>query len=211
MNKTRKTVMLGLLTAIIILMAFTPLGYLKIGPLSITFLTIPVVVGAVVLGPGAGAVLGGVFGVTSLLQCFGMDWFGTTLFGINPLFTVLLCLVPRILTGFLSGLIFKGISKVDKKGIGACAVASFSGAALNTIGFTALLVLFFASGLFPASRVFFDTMISNNVLSEASALSVISILITLNALVEAGVCLIAGTAICYAITTMLNRHSKKKV
>ena len=44
-------VQLALLTAIIVVMAFTPLGYLKIGLLSITFLTIPVIIGAVAMGP----------------------------------------------------------------------------------------------------------------------------------------------------------------
>jgi len=83
-------VRLAVVTAIIILMAFTPIGYLKYGPLSITFLQIPVVVGAIVLGPASGAFLGGVFGATSLAQCFGLDAFGTMLFGLNPVGTIIL-------------------------------------------------------------------------------------------------------------------------
>ncbi len=49
---------LALLTAIELIMAFTPLGYLKIGPVSITFMAIPVAVGAIVLGPISGAFFG---------------------------------------------------------------------------------------------------------------------------------------------------------
>ena len=53
-KKLRQMVQLAVLTAILLVMAFTPLGYLKIGPLSITFLTLPVAVASVVLGPGRG-------------------------------------------------------------------------------------------------------------------------------------------------------------
>ncbi len=45
----------AILAAIIILMAFTPLGYLRVGALSITFLPIPVVVGAILISPATGA------------------------------------------------------------------------------------------------------------------------------------------------------------
>ena len=58
----------ALLTAIVILMAFTPLGYLRIGITQITFIVVPVAVGAVLLGPKAGAFLGLVFGISSLMQ-----------------------------------------------------------------------------------------------------------------------------------------------
>ncbi|HBN84937.1 MAG TPA: ECF transporter S component, partial [Clostridiales bacterium] len=50
-SKTLRLTQLGILSAIIIIMAFTPLGYLRIGPLSITFLTVPVIIGAMLLGP----------------------------------------------------------------------------------------------------------------------------------------------------------------
>ena len=74
-KRINKLVQLGLLTAIVILMAFTPLGYLRTAGLEITFIMIPVIVGAILLGPGAGALLGGVFGLTSFVQCFGMSPF----------------------------------------------------------------------------------------------------------------------------------------
>ena len=47
-----------------------------------------VVIGAIILGPTAGAILGGVFGITSFIQCFGISAFGTLLFGINPVLTI---------------------------------------------------------------------------------------------------------------------------
>ncbi|MEE1247368.1 MAG: ECF transporter S component, partial [Acutalibacteraceae bacterium] len=53
-----KLTLTAVLTALIFVMAFTPLGFLKIGVVSITFLMIPVVIGAIIGGPAVGAVLG---------------------------------------------------------------------------------------------------------------------------------------------------------
>ena len=51
---------LALLVAVLLVMNYTPLGYLQVGPLSMSLLTIPVAIGAMTLGPVAGAILGGV-------------------------------------------------------------------------------------------------------------------------------------------------------
>ena len=74
-QKIRQMVQLSILTALVLLLAFTPIGYLRIGALTITFLPVPVVIGAVLMGPRAGAFLGCVFGLTSFAQCFGIDPF----------------------------------------------------------------------------------------------------------------------------------------
>ena len=90
----------AILAAVILLMAFTPLGYLKVGIIEITFLVIPVAIGAIMIGPGSGAVLGAVFGATSFAQAFASP-FGAALLAINPFYTFLLTMVPRILMGYL--------------------------------------------------------------------------------------------------------------
>ncbi len=82
--RTKFMVELALMVAIIFVMAFTPLGYFQTMGLSITFLTVPVAVGAIILGPKGGAICGLAFGITSFMQCFGMGAFGTMLFSINP-------------------------------------------------------------------------------------------------------------------------------
>lgn len=48
---TRQLALLGLLTGVLLLMAYTPLGYLNIGPLAITFNIIPVALAAITMGP----------------------------------------------------------------------------------------------------------------------------------------------------------------
>ena len=60
------------MTALLLLMSFTPLGYLNIGPLAITFNVIPVAVSALALGPVGGLIAGSVFGLTSFLQAIGV-------------------------------------------------------------------------------------------------------------------------------------------
>lgn len=85
-NNTSKLVILGLMTGILLLMAYTPLGYLNIGPLAITFNVIPVATRAITLGPAGGAAIGAVFGMTSFLQCIGIGGssaMGAMLFSIN--------------------------------------------------------------------------------------------------------------------------------
>jgi uncharacterized membrane protein len=179
---------MAVLTAVIILMSFTPVGYLKIGAIEFSLLTIPVVIGAMTCGPLSGAVLGGVFGLTSFIQCFGMSPFGSALFGINPVYTFIICMVPRILMGWLSGLVFKALYKSDGAKILPFSVASLSGALLNTILFmTFLIILFGNSDYIMAIRG------DSNVLKFAVAL------VGFNGLVEAGVCLVTGTLIAKAL------------
>ncbi len=182
----------AILSAIIILMAFTPLGYLKVGTISITFLPVPVVVGAILVGPLSGAVLGGVFGLTSFAQCFGMDFFGTTLMSINPFLTFILCMVPRILMGLLVGLIFRALDRVDRTRVFSYAVASLSGAVINTVLFVGALVWFFGNSAF--LRQFGN-----------STLAIIGVLVTINALVEAIASMLAGTVITKALSKAIPR------
>ena len=191
-QKTRRLVQLAILVAIMLILAFTPLGYLKVGAIEITFMTIPVVIGAILLGPAAGAFLGGVFGLTSFIQCFGMSPFGAALLGINPFFTFVVCMVPRILMGYLAGLIFQVISRHDKTKILSFAVASLSGALLNTILFVGLLMLSFGSS---------DYMMTMR--GGMGLLAFLAAFVGVNGLVEAIVAFVLGTAISKALVQFL--------
>ena len=79
MNLNQKTVRLSrlaLFSALILLLNYTPLGYIRVFALEITLIIIPVTLGAMLLGPADGAILGGVFGLTSFATCFGSSQFG---------------------------------------------------------------------------------------------------------------------------------------
>lgn len=139
--------MLGLLTAVLLLMAYTPLGYLNIGPLAITLNIIPVALAAITLGPVGGAVMGGVFGLTSFLQCIGVGGssaMGVVLFGINPFFAFLQRFIPRVLDGLLLGFLFRWVRKISNVQI-SCFVTGFCSAFFNTVFFMAALVLLFGN------------------------------------------------------------------
>lgn len=145
--KTKQLVILGLMTAILLLMAFTPLGYLNIGPLAITFNVIPVAISAIVLGPVGGAVAGAVFGLTSFLQCIGVGGtsaMGVILFDINPIFAFIQRFIPRVLDGVLIGFIFRGVRKHTNT-YAASAVTGFFSAFLNTLFFMTFLVVLYGN------------------------------------------------------------------
>ena len=68
-NSTRKLALMALFSALIVLMAFTPfLGYIPLGFTRATIIHIPVILGSLMLGPSKGAILGVVFGLTSLIN-----------------------------------------------------------------------------------------------------------------------------------------------
>ena len=69
---TRNFVILALLVGIVLLMSWTPVGYLHLGVLEISFLVVPVAIAGVTLGPWGGMIAGAVFGITSFLQCLGI-------------------------------------------------------------------------------------------------------------------------------------------
>lgn len=144
---TKQLVLLGLLTAILLLMAYTPLGYLNIGPLAITFNVIPVALAAVALGPVGGAIVGAVFGLTSFLQCIGVGGtsaMGAVLFGINPFLAFIQRFIPRVLDGFLLGYIFRWVQKISNLYV-SCFVTGFCSALLNTLFFMSALILLYGS------------------------------------------------------------------
>ena len=138
--RARQITLLGLLTAIVVLMSVTPLGYLQLGPLALTFSMIPVAVAAVALGPTGGAIVGAAFGVTSFLQAMGIGGgspLGTALFAISPFRSFLMCFGTRLLTGFLTGLI--GRIPCSRAGY----LTGFAAAFLNTALFMGALVALF--------------------------------------------------------------------
>ena len=151
MNKkftTSQITLLGLMIAILLLMAYTPLGYLNIGPLAITFNIIPVAVSAITMGPVGGAIAGAVFGLTSFGQCIGIggtSLMGVTLFGINPFLAFVQRFIPRLVDGLLLGYIFQGVRRKSKNIYLSCAVTGFLSAFLNTLFFMGLLVCLFGN------------------------------------------------------------------
>ncbi len=192
-GNTRYMVELALMIAIIFIMAFTPLGYLRTPGISITFLTVPVAVGAMILGPAGGAICGLAFGITSLMQCFGMSPMGAMLLSINPFGTVITCIVPRVLEGFFCGLAFKGV-RSKKKNL-AYFIGGLTCPVLNTILYMSALVLFFYQTDY--IQGFVETLGVSNPLTFVAAF------VGVQGAIEAVVCTAVSAAVARALAAAL--------
>lgn len=196
-QSTFRLVQLALFTAIILLMAFTPLGYIKTPGLEITLLVVPVTVGAILFGPVSGAILGGVFGLTSFIQCFGMSPFGAVLLNINPVGTFIVTVITRILMGWLTGLAFQAFRQWKiTRGI-SFAAASLAGPLLNTLLFMSAMMLFFYNTEY--IQGFAQSLGTGNVFAFVIAF------VGINGLIEAAVCFVLGTAISKAVDLFSRR------
>ncbi|MBR4539283.1 MAG: ECF transporter S component [Clostridia bacterium] len=144
-DTTVKLTLFALLTALLIV-----LGYVNIpqpAGLSITFNMIPVAIAAIAMGVGGGALLGGVFGLISFLQCFGIVGFsgmGAVLVGISPVLCFIQRFVSRVLVGVLSALVYKALNK-RMNAYMSCMITGFSAAFFNTLFFMSSLVLLFGN------------------------------------------------------------------
>ncbi|CAK8053959.1 ECF transporter S component [Eupransor demetentiae] len=125
-GRIKEMVVTAIFAAIIILFAFTPLGFVPIGPINATTVHIPVIIGSILLGPKRGALLGLVFGLSSLFHStvaptvlgFVFSPFvpviGTTH---GSLWALVIALLPRIILGILPYYLYKVGEKLwHKKG-----------------------------------------------------------------------------------------------
>ena len=142
-KELKKMVLTALFSAIIIIMAFTPLGYIPLGIINATIIQIPVIIGALFCGPKQGAFLGFLFGFTSFLKntitpatlsafvfspVLAANMFGAK----GVVFSTFICFVPRILVGIIPYFIYKGIKKCSKWKTLNFATAGVVGAFTNT-------------------------------------------------------------------------------
>lgn len=196
LSNTRYMVELALMVAIILLMSFTPLGYVRTPGLSITLLTIPVAVGAIILGPKGGTVCGAAFGLTSFSQSFTTA-FGTMMLSISPVGTFITTVVTRTLEGLLCGLIFSALYKNIKTRRFSYYIASLACPVLNTVLFMSSLILFF-----------YHTEYIQNMaaaLGAANPFLFVVAFVGLQGAVEAVVCFLAASVISRTLAVALRR------
>ncbi len=140
--------------AIIFVMKITGLSSIPVGPLVMTLTMIPIAIGAMLLGPLGGALLGFVFGLTSLYDAIsGASVMTGVFFQVSPFHTVVLCVVTRTLVGWLTGLIFKMLKKIDRKKVWCYFAGGLLAPMLNTILFMGYIVLVFYRTDFVQERV----------------------------------------------------------
>jgi len=114
-------VVVAMFTAIIFLLAFTPIGFIPLPFMRATTIHIPVIVGSLLLGPKAGGVLGFMFGLTSLINNSINP--NPTSFVFSPFFnlpgqesgswlSLIIVFVPRILVGITPWFASQGLKKI---------------------------------------------------------------------------------------------------
>lgn len=187
-SKTRTLVQLSLLIALELVMAFTPLGFIMVPPISITIMHIPVIIGAILMGPTCGGILGGVFGLVSMYKATFLasspaDMIFSPFHSGAPVQSLVMCIVPRILLGVLAALLYRALKGLIKD-VPALAVSGILATLLHSLMVLGCMWLFFNA--MPLRDVF---------LTVAS----------LNCIVEMIAAGVVGTAVCKPVMTYLRK------
>mgnify|MGYP002537404954 CR=1 FL=1 len=112
--KTLRMVEIALLTALMLLLQLA-FGSLRIGPVTLSFVLVPLVIASVFISPSAGLLIGTISGIVTFIQVLTSgDVFYTFLIATNPVATAFICVVKTALAGLLSGVVYKGVCKVSK-------------------------------------------------------------------------------------------------
>nr|WP_296961507.1 ECF transporter S component [uncultured Mediterraneibacter sp.] len=151
-HDTRWMVSVALMAAIIIVLANTPLGMIQLPIIKATTVHIPVILGAVLLGPAAGAILGGVFGICSLvsntmaptLLSFAFSPFMSTTGIPGALKAIWISVGCRILIGVAAGWLWILFEKVKLNQIIALPIVGFVGSMVNTVTVMGSIYFLFA-------------------------------------------------------------------
>lgn len=156
MEKTKKDtrwmVSVALMAAIVIVLANTPLGMIQLPIIKATTVHIPVIIGAVLLGPTAGAILGGVFGFCSLvsntmaptLLSFAFSPFMSTTGLLGAVKAIWISVGCRILIGVVAGWLWILLKKFKTNQSVALVITGFVGSMTNTITVMGSIYLLFA-------------------------------------------------------------------
>ena len=160
-HDTRWMVSVALMAAIVIVLANTPLGMIQLPIIKATTVHIPVILGAILLGPGAGAILGAVFGICSLvsntmaptLLSFAFSPFlGTT--GIpGALKAIWISVGCRILIGVVAGWLWVLFTKIKLNQFVALPIVGFVGSMVNTVTVMGSIYFLFAQQYAEAKEV----------------------------------------------------------
>lgn len=203
--KTNKNVLFlaqfGMLLAIEMIVCFTPLGSLPVGPLVATLSSIPVIITAILLGTKAGAAMGAFTGLFSLLVWTFMPP-SPVAFVFTPFYSVgevsgnfwslVICFVPRILIGVVAGLVYNGLSRLlDGKKSGAIipyVLSGVAGSMTTTVLVLGGIYVFFGRDYAQALGIGYELL-----------MGVLGVSIATNGVLEAILCAVCAYAVCRPI------------
>ena len=206
LKSVRSMVTTAAIAAIIVVMASVPfLGYIPLGFMNATIIHVPVIIGAILLGPKYGAFLGLVFGVTSVIRATITP--NDTSFVFSPFVSIngfggngwslVIAIVPRVLIGVVAYYVFAAMMKFfrDKKGGHTISlwIAGVAGSLTNTLLVMNLIYIFFGESYAAAS----------NKLAEGFYMVIMSVIV-INGVPEAIVAGILVTSIVKVLSKVMN-------
>lgn len=207
-SKTKNLTIMSMFAAIIFLLAFTPIGFIQLPFIKATIVHIPVIIGAILLGPKYGAVLGFLFGVTSLINntmAPAISSFAFSPFiplpatGRGSPLALLICFVPRILVGVIPWFVYTGLRKIaGQKHNAACLIVSgIAGSLTNTLLVMHMIFFFFKDAYASVRNVAVDAVYA-----------VILGIIAANGIPEAIVAGVLTAAICGMMNVAFKKDDK---
>ncbi len=187
MKKTKKLVLFAMFVAIIGILFVTPLGMIPLGVINATTMHIPVIVGAIIMGPKFGAALGGVFGLASFLKASFAPM--ATSFAFSPLVPVpglgrgslwalVIAFVPRILIGIVSYYVYALVKKASKNEAVAMGVGAFAGSLTNTVLVMGLIGMIFADDYAGVVGKAFSLILRSTVLVNGVPEALVAVIIS---------------------------------
>lgn len=194
-KKIAKLTSLALLTAIVVVLQLIGSSF-RIGPIPFSLVLVPIVIGAILFGPWAGALLGAVFGVMALSGGIsGTDTFTATLWSFSPFWTAATCLLKGAACGAAAGLVYRVLAKKQTL---ACILAAVVCPIVNTGVFALVMLTALRTPLMQMAAVYGWT---------GSAVTVLFVtVIGVNFFVELGI----NAVLSAAIARVVNAVVKKK-
>lgn len=205
-DSLRDYVLLAMFATIVLLLAFTPIGFIHLVVIKATIVQVPVIIGSILLGPKKGALLGFLFGFCSFVSntatpsllsfCFS-PLIPVPGLSRGSLWAVVICFVPRILVGILPGVVYRlvrGLLRQDTRRaqtVLLCCVGAF-GALVNTVLVMGLIYFVFRDAYAMAKSV-----------PVEAVLGLILGVVGTNGLAEAAVSTPITALVCYPLQRMM--------
>lgn len=197
---TRLFAFMSMFLAVEVVLTFTPLGFLRIGPLSATTLHIPVIIAGISFGLKAGVFTGSVFGLLSILNATMNPSITSFVFspfieigGMHGNFaSVIIALVPRILLGVVAACVYHTLKQKNVSQNKSVLCAAIAATLTNTLLVLGGIYVFFGEGYAAAINVSYQTL-----------MAVLLGIITTNGILEIVLACVLSIGVCKAIKSYI--------
>ena len=208
-KQSREIAILAMFAAIIFILAFTPLGFIRLPLINATIIHIPVIIGSIMIGPKYGAILGLMFGLTSFINNTMapnplISFVFTPFFPVpgrdsGSLLALLICFGPRMLVGVVPWYVYNGLNRIlkTKSKILNLAIAGVAGSLTNTL--LVMHLIFF---------LFRDSYAQVRDLPIEAVYGVILGIIAMNGVPEAIIAGVVTAAVCVPLKSYSLKRSK---